>query len=140
MPTAVVAATAAAAVASQPDIVSILSSLGVFALAVAAAVGGIYKGLREIKKGSLPPATGSVAAAVLMENSSLFAWTESNKLVAERLEDAIELLRTLDRHGERLVEGVKDHRDALRSATEEQHRLRVATTDLHEFMRSTRRH
>jgi hypothetical protein len=120
--------------ASPPDISAILTSLGVFSLAIAAVVGGIYKGIKEVKKGGAD--TGSeVKSAILMETVTARSLSDSNlQLVASNREIA-DLLRALDHRAAQLIEALQDHRAITRSQIEEQHRLRAATVDLLEIMR-----
>tara|TARA_Y100001938_G_scaffold136241_1_gene198854 strand:- start:416 stop:808 length:393 start_codon:yes stop_codon:yes gene_type:complete len=120
--------------ASPPDISAIITSLGVFSLAVAAVVGGIYKGIKEVKKGGSE--TGSeVKGAVLVETLTLRDLSDSNRLLSETNLEIRDLLRQLCRTGDNVVEALKDHREITRSQIEEQHRLRAATVDLVEQMR-----
>ena len=123
--------------ASPPDISAILTSLGVFSLAVAAVVGGIYKGLKEIKKGGADTQK-EVAGAVLMDTASVRMLIDSNLRLGETNQEIRDLLRGIDRGIENLVEALKDHREMTRSQIEEQHRLRAATVDLVELMRRFR--
>lgn len=120
--------------ASPPDIASILTSLGVFSLAVAAVVGGIYKGLQEVKKGGAKT-DAEVAAGVIMGSSSVTALIDSNLRATEATKDLQQAVERLDRRHERLVEALHEHREMTRSQLEEQHRLRAATADLVEIMR-----
>lgn len=121
--------------ASPPDISSMLTSLGVFSLAVAAVVAGVYKGIREVKKGG--PETGQqVVAAALIETKTMSELTESNKTVAAVLEDVLEVLRLVERRLDKGFDLSREQRDALKSSTEESHRLRVAITDLHQAIRA----
>lgn len=123
------------AAASPPDISAIITSLGVFSLAVAAVVGGIYKGLKEVKKGGAD--TGEkIAAAAIIESTTLAALTESNKLLARAVNDLTSLAENIERRLDKGNDMARELRDALRSSTEEAHRLRVATTDLHQHMRT----
>ena len=120
--------------ASPPDISAILTSLGVFSLAIAAVVGGIYKGIKEVKKGGAD--TGAeVKGAVLVETMTLRNLSDSNRLLAETNLEIRDLLRQLCRTGDNVIEALKDHREMTRSQIEEQHRLRAATVDLVEQMR-----
>lgn len=119
--------------ASPPDISAIITSLGVFSLAVAAVVGGIYKGIKEVKKGGAE--TGEVKGAVIVETLTLRDLSDSNRLLAETNLEIRDLLRQLVRKGDDLVEALKDQREMTRSQIEEQHRLRAATVDLVEHMR-----
>lgn len=125
---------AALSSASPPDISAILTSLGVFSLAIAAVVGGIYKGIKEVKKGGAD--TGSeLKGGVIVETLTLRDLSDSNRLLAETNIEIRDLLRQLVRKGDDLVEALKDHREMTRSQIEEQHRLRAATVDLVEQMR-----
>lgn len=120
--------------ASPPDISAILTSLGVFSLAIAAVVGGIYKGIKEVKKGGAD--TGSeVKGAVLVETMTIRELSDSNRILAETNLEIRDLLRQLCREANHLVDGLKDHREMTRSQIEEQHRLRAATVDLVDQMR-----
>lgn len=131
MPTNVIAA---AGSASPPDISAILTSLGVFSLAVAAVVGGIYKGIKEVKKGGAD--TGKeVGAAIIMDRSSVNKLVDSNERLASAHTEMITTLRAVDRNVERLTEATQDSRETTRSQIEEQHRLRAATVDLVEIVR-----
>jgi len=121
--------------ASPPDISAIITSLGVFSLAVAAVVGGIYKGLKEVKKGGAD--TGQqVVSAALMETRTMTALTESNKLLARAVEELSVVAQSIERRLDKGNDLARELRDAMRSSTEEAHRLRVATTDLHQHMRT----
>lgn len=125
------------AVPSPPDLSAILTSLGVFSLAIAAVVGGIYKGLKEVKKGGVDTGT-TLAGAIIMDRATLVSLTDSNERVARSNIDILDELRKIDRSADDLVEAMKDHREMVRSQIEEQHRLRAATVDLVEIMRRFR--
>lgn len=135
-----VTATAAQAAASSPppDWTALGASFGVFAAAVAAVIGGIWKAIGDIKKGGAD--TGKqIASATIIESTTLVQLTEGNRKLCEELSDTVDILRLIERHMDKAAEAAREHRDGQRAATEEQHRLRVAITDLHEFMRSQRR-
>lgn len=120
--------------ASPPDISAILTSLGVFSLAIAAVVGGIYKGIKEVKKGGAE--TGQeVKSAVIVEAMTLRALSDSNLQLLTVNREIADLLRSLDHRSAQLIEALQDHRAITRSQIEEQHRLRAATVDLLEIMR-----
>lgn len=120
--------------ASPPDISAILTSLGVFSLAIAAVVGGIYKGIKEVKKGGAE--TGSeVKSAVLVESATIRNLTESNLQLVGINREIVDLLRSIDHRASLLIEALGDQRSITRSQIEEQHRLRAATVDLVEMMR-----
>ena len=120
--------------ASPPDISAILTSLGVFSLAIAAVVGGIYKGIKEVKKGGAE--TGAeVKSALLMETTTARAIAESNRRLCEINTELRDLARQLCRQTDHLIEALQDQRSITRSQIEEQHRLRSATVDLVDQMR-----
>jgi hypothetical protein len=68
---------------SSPDIATIAANLGVFTLAVMATVGGIYKAMKNIKKGDAAPGDSKLQSGVILENVTMQAWSESNRVVAE---------------------------------------------------------
>lgn len=120
--------------ASPPDISAILTSLGIFSLAIAAVVGGIYKGIKEVEKGGAE--TGSeVKSAVLVETATIRNLTESNIQLAASNHEIRDLLRSIDHRAALLIEALGDNRTIIRSQIEEQHRLRAATVDLVDQMR-----
>lgn len=122
---------------SPPDISSILTSLGVFSLAIAAVVAGIYKGIKEVKKGGTE--TGQeVKSAVLVETISIRNLSDSNLQLVDVNRQILETLRSIDRNALKLIEALEDQRSITRSQIEEQHRLRAATVDLVELMRRIR--
>jgi predicted RecB family endonuclease len=120
--------------ASPPDISAILTSLGVFSLAIAAVVGGIYKGIKEVKKGGADTGT-EVKSALLMETVTARSLSDSNLQLVAVNKEITDLLRSLDHRAAQLIEALQDHRAITRSQIEEQHRLRAATVDLLEIMR-----
>ena len=132
MPTAAIASSV-----SPPDISAILTSLGVFSLAIAAVVGGIYKGIKEVKKGGADTGT-SLAGGLIMDKGTLILLVDSNERLTNSNREILETMRSIDRHVERLVETMQDSRETTRSQIEEQHRLRAATVDLVEIMRRFR--
>lgn len=120
--------------ASPPDISAILTSLGVFSLAIAAVVGGIYKGIKEVKKGGADTGT-EVKSAILIESATIRNLTESNLQLVGINREIVDLLRSIDHRASLLIEALGDQRSITRSQIEEQHRLRAATVDLVEMMR-----
>lgn len=124
----------AALPASPPDISAILTSLGVFSLAIAAVVGGIYKGIKEVKKGGADTGT-EVKSALLMETVTARSLSDSNLQLVEVNREIIAVLRSIDHRAALLIEALQDQRSITRSQTEEQHRLRAATVDLVELLR-----
>ncbi len=123
--------------ALSPDLAAIGTSIAVLVAAVAAMIGGIYKGLKDISRGG--PATGTVQTALRIENSTLRLLTASNTELAEAISDLTAKAELIDRNSENLVETMKENRDGVRAMCEEQRRLRIALTDLHELLRSQRR-
>lgn len=119
---------------SPPDISAILTSLGVFSLAIAAVVGGIYKGIKEVKKGGVDTGT-EVKSALIMEAGTVRNLTESNLQLVVVNKEIADLLRSIDHRAALLIEAISDQRAITRSQIEEQHRLRAATVDLVEIMR-----
>lgn len=132
MPTAAIAASA-----SPPDISAILTSLGVFSLAIAAVVGGIYKGIKEVKRGGADT-DKSLAGGLIMDRGTLVLLIDSNERLTNSNKEILETMRSIDRHAERLVNAIRDQREMTRSQVEEQHRLRAAIVDLVEIMRRFR--
>lgn len=124
----------AALPASPPDISAILTSLGVFSLAIAAVVGGIYKGIKEVKKGGADTGT-EVKSALLMETVTARSLSDSNLQLVEVNREIIAVLRSIDHRAALLIEALQDRRSITRSQIEEQHRLRAATVDLVELLR-----
>ena len=119
---------------SPPDISAIITSLGVFSLAIAAVVGGIYKGIKEVKRGGAD--TGKeVSSGLILENLTIRDLSDSNRLLAQTNLEIRDILRQLCRSNDDVVEALKDNRAMTRSQIEEQHRLRAATVDLLEHMR-----
>lgn len=128
---------AIAPIASPPDISAILTSLGVFSLAIAAVVGGIYKGIKEVKKGGAETGT-SLAGGLIMDKGSLVLLVDSNERLTRSNNEVLETMRSIDRHAGDLVNAIRDQREMTRSQVEEQHRLRAAIVDLVEIMRRFR--
>lgn len=131
------AGTIAAVSASPPDISAILTSLGVFSLAIAAVVGGIYKGIKEVKKGGADTGT-ELKSGLILETATARSLTESNHALCQTNRDILDSLKSIDRNVERLIEATQDQRETTRSQIEEQHRLRAATVDLVEMFRRFR--
>lgn len=110
-------------VASPPDIQAILTNLAIFSLAVAAVVGGVYKGLRDIKFGKDQTA-----------NTGTLDEKTSHKLV-DIMVLLVEVCLKIERHLDKNSERGHEVSERLRASTEEMHRLRVSVVDLHEHMR-----
>ena len=121
---------------SPPDITALLTSFAILSVAIAAAVSGIWRGLQEIKKGR--PTGHAVAAAALIETSTLTLLSESNKQLAESLDNVLPVIVKLERALERMCDEIPSKEMRERGLNEEMHRLRVAVTDLHERIRAQR--
>ena len=84
------------AASSSPDIIAVITNLGIFSLAVAAAIGGIWKGFKNIQAEANKPAAGDkVAQAVLIETATIILWSEATRDNTEatyRLRDDIRVL------------------------------------------------
>lgn len=122
---------------SPPEISTILTSLGVFSLAIAAAVGGIYKGIKEVQKGGADTGT-EVKSALLMETATVRGLTESSAGLITANKELRDHMAAMNRSTERMTEALNDHRALIRSQIEEQHRLRAATVDLIDVLRRPR--
>lgn len=103
---------------SPPDIAAILTSLGVFSLAIAAVVGGIYKGIKEVRR----------------ENEDTRPQGRSGGS-SESTDQLTEAIRAATRQSVLLTEALQDHRNIVRSQIEDQHRLRAAIVDLVDVVR-----
>lgn len=115
------------------DVTALLTSLGVFSLAIAAVVGGIYKGIKEVKKGTIE--SDEVRAGVILEVATAKALAESNLRLVDTNKELLEILRQSARRMTLLIESLQDQREMTRSQVEEQHRLRAATIDLIDYLR-----
>lgn len=118
--------------ASSPSLSAIATSLTVFFVAVAAVVGGIYKGIKEIKKDG---PTGDKPGAVLIDSTTARDLSDSVRALTQSNTELRDLARQLARRAEDVIEALEDQRKMTRSQIEEQHRLRAATTDLVDQMR-----
>jgi hypothetical protein len=122
---------------SAPDISSVITSFGVLSLAIAAVIGGLYKGFKEVKKDVFN--SGTHSESVTVGRNDLTGLTESNVRLIESHKGIIEVLLHMDRSLDKLVEAILDGREMTRSQIEEQHRLRAATVDLVDQMRRANR-
>jgi hypothetical protein len=106
--------------------------LTVFFMAVAAVIGGIHKGIKEIKKEG--PA-GEAKPAALLDPVAVRDLSESMRSITQANAELRDLVRQLVRRADDMVEALQDQREITRSQIEEQHRLRAATVDLVDQMR-----
>lgn len=118
--------------ASSPSLSAIATSLTVFFVAVAAVVGGIYKGIKEIQKDSPAKNSNEIAG---FDSSAFRDLTDSVRGLTEINSEMRDLAKQLVRRVDDVVEALEDQRKITRSQIEEQHRLRAATTDLVDQMR-----
>ena len=92
---------------NSADLTAIITNLGIFSLAIAAAVGGAWQGIKKIKKESAASEPGKVLAASMIETTTLLMWSESNRDVVAGLDklgdDMKELRHELELH--RLTRG-----------------------------------
>ena len=116
---------------SPPDLQTILTNLGVFSLAIAAVVGGIYKGIKEVRKGSV--AEKEVISS--LESMTARTLTESLLRLSNSNRDLIDVIRQVDHRITLLAESLSDHRNTTRSQIEDQHRLRATIADLVDVIR-----
>lgn len=113
---------------SPPDIYAIITSLGVFSLAVAAVVGGIYKGIKEVKKGGAE--TGSeVKGAVLLETLTIQELSESNRVNAEAVSRLTSAVQSLESAVRDMSHDLHENRQSIRGTG-------TALGDLCEVIRS----
>lgn len=72
-------------VESSPDLVAVLTNVGIFSMALTATVAGIWRAIKKIKDETIPTTTTTkVAAATILENTTLLMWSESNRAVVEQ--------------------------------------------------------
>lgn len=121
--------TPAEILASPSDITAIVTSLGVFSLAVAAVVGGIYKGIQQIKKGKPSDGESEVKSAVLIETVTLQELSESNRLSAEATMRLVSAVNSLETAIADMSHDLKENRQSIRGTSS-------AMGDLCEVIRS----
>lgn len=115
------------------EVTTLLTSLGVLSLAIAAVVGGIYEGIKEVRKGTVE--TDEVRSGIVLEAAMAKALADSNFRLVDTNKELLEILRQSDRRMTLLVESLQDQREMTRSQVEEQHRLRAAMIELVDFLR-----
>lgn len=120
-----------ASLPSPPDIQAILTSLGVFSLAIAAVVGGIYKGIKEVRKNH--GADLEVISAA--DGWSTRSLTDSIVRLTDANRDLHDAVRQIDHRASLLIESLADHKAITRSQLEDQHRLRASIGDLVDVIR-----
>lgn len=107
-------------------------------MAVAAAVGGIFTGWRQVKKSlaedKSPPGTTDlrILQATITETSTLRDFTQSNREVADKLGQVCGRL-------EELTEATRAARLAAQGEAEEVHRLRIVLADVRELLHAFKR-
>jgi len=123
-----------ASVVSPPDLPALATNLAALAAVAAAVAGGIWHGIKEIRKGGAPTKT-EVVSGLIMDGVSVRNLIDSNRKLCEINSDIKDVLCRIEADLERHIEALKDQREMTRSQVEEQHRLRAATVDLVEMMR-----
>lgn len=124
---------------TQLDLGTLVTNLGILAVAVAAVISGIYTGWQKVKKAmsgeegagaSVLQSEGfRVLKASITETSSMTFLTESNRALGENV-------RQLDASVSDLVSILRANKQAAEGQAEEAHRLRIAIRDLYEQLRS----
>jgi seryl-tRNA synthetase len=96
-------------------------------------VGGIYKGIKEVKKEGGSAAEGK--SSLVFDSSLVRQLLESNNQLTDVNREIASILRAIQHRLDHSVEATQDHRNIVRSQIEEQHRLRAAIVDLIELLR-----
>lgn len=98
--------------AASPDITAIVTNLGIFSLAIGAVVGGVWRGLKNVRKVGYSPdrPTSQLAAATIMETTTLLMWSESNRDVCKSIDQLVDVLQ--------------DHRSEITELRHQMERLR----------------
>lgn len=87
-------------IASSPDLLTVITNLGIFSLAVAAAVGGIWKGIKSVKRED-DDSPQRIAQATIMESTTMLMLSESNRSLEK---EVVELRHAINRLIEKLDE------------------------------------
>lgn len=84
-------------IASSPDFVTIVTNVGVFLAAAGTVVAAIWQAVKKVRT-ALPadqPTTGRVMSGMIMDNTTLLMWSESNRTSAEAMGDLEKEVREL---------------------------------------------
>ena len=112
------------------DLSSLITNLGVFSLAIAAVVGGIYKAIKDIRK--VEATAPTLAATAIMDAQTMQKFLSTFAVLAETLE-------RIERHLDKMHDNGQELRDNVRRSGDEMHRLTLAVSDLHLHLRTTTR-
>lgn len=88
---------AATELVSSPDFVSIVTNVGVFLAAAGTVVAAIWSAVKKIRT-ALPadqPTTGRVMSGMIMDNTTLLMWSESNRTVGDKIDDLTDEMKEL---------------------------------------------
>ena len=82
---------------SSPDFVTIATNIGVFFVMVGTVITSIWASVKKIKSSqpedeATAPGTKLIGGAIL-DNHSMLMWSESNRIVAEKLHEMTDALR-----------------------------------------------
>lgn len=108
--------------APPPDLQAIITSLGVFSIAVAATVAGIYNGIKSARKNGGRPETVNVAVPT----------SRLESLLEDLLPVMRDTLRFLDKH----IDSQNEFKGLVRESNDHMRRLQTAIEDLNRTMRS----
>lgn len=74
--------------AVSPDLVTVITNVGVFLAASGTVIAAIWQAVKKIKT-VMPetPAGSRVMSGMIMENQTLLMWSESNRSVVEKMSD-----------------------------------------------------
>lgn len=85
------------------DVPALVTNLSVLVLAVSAVIAGIYKALKTVNEGEKKPSPPQeVKAAMLVETATMAHWTESNRVLGEKIERLVGVCTELCHQVERL--------------------------------------
>lgn len=88
---------AAELAASSPGFVTIVTNAGVFLAAMGTAAAAVWSAVKKIKT-ALPadqPTTGKVVSGMIMDNTTLLMWSESNRTVGDKIDDLTDEMKEL---------------------------------------------
>lgn len=85
-------------IAVSPDFVTISTNIGVFLAAAGTVIAAIWSAVKKIKAVTPDPqaaGTNPVACGPILDHTTILLWSESNKSVAEALDDLEREMREL---------------------------------------------
>lgn len=80
---------------TSPDTVTLITNIAVFLAAAGTTVAAIWSAVKKIKT-VLPQdaaTTKSVVGGMIMDHTTLLMWSESNRTVSEKLDEAMAVIR-----------------------------------------------